>query len=126
MEADSIFLTALFATPIPIAFYVGRRCRSRFSNRVLQFGSTIFAFLLTAAVLFLISCEGNLLYGMGNCGPWDYDPPDAVQAATVLVFVAYVTVGPVLAIIALVVEALFRRRRPGLSGEVSDETDSAN
>lgn len=109
MEAGTIFVLALSAVPMPIAFFIGDRCQTGVARRLLRYGAIVFAILLSLAVLFLLSCDGNLLYGLGSCGPWDYTPSDAVQAATGLVFAAYVVLGPVLVIAALIFELRVRR-----------------
>ncbi len=112
MQASSIFLLILFATPIPFAFFAGGQCRSRLARRLLRYGAALFALLLLAATLFLMSCDGDLIYGLRTCGPWGYTPPGPVAAATGLVYAAYVVIGPVLVVVAIIAERR-ARRQPG-------------
>lgn len=110
MQSQTWFLVALALIPLPAAVAASRRCRSPVARALLGYGAIGFAILLTGATTFLLSCEGNLIYGLGPCGTRGYFPPNIIQAMIGLIYAAYAVIGPILVIIASVAEARIRRR----------------
>ncbi|QPM90040.1 hypothetical protein [Pseudooceanicola algae] len=105
--------TLMVLIPV-IAYFAARFAQSRVACWLLRIGGLVFALTVALSVIASNLCVGDLMTGFAACsGPGFVVQAFNMFAPLILMgIVAYLSLGPVLLVVALIFEALARRNRP--------------
>ena len=96
---------------IPLAcFLMAGRAQSRISYWILRVGGLMFALAMAAAVLADNLCSGSLGTGLGQCSAGLTGLFQVLGPIVLTLVTTMLTVGPILLVLALLIEAVHRYR----------------
>jgi hypothetical protein len=99
--------------PFIVALLASRYAQSLWAARLLSWGGAIFLIVIFLIFIFELQCRGSMLKGFVECQPAFFlNLVSAMAAPLILALLSYAVVGPIILIVAGIMEYQKRSRNP--------------